>query len=75
MARIKSLERLAELLANPAQAFKVANPENKSNLIQKMMFNVTFSPDGLNYEWQTPILRLLQIKNDPRNGGRLTMGD
>lgn len=75
MARIKSLERLAELLANPAQAFKVANSENKSNLIQKMMINVTFSPNGLNFEWQTPILRLLQIKNDPRNGGRLTMGD
>ena len=62
---IDKLEELAVLLGNPAQAYDLANHENKANLIRKMMKNLQLVPLGVKFEWQTPFFALYQRKNEP----------
>lgn len=58
------IEEMIKLLSNPLYAYQVANHENKSNLIQKMMKNIKVSPSGITFEWQTPFLALYNRKNE-----------
>lgn len=64
---LSRLEKLIKLLSDPVYAYEVANHENKSNLIQKMMKNIRILPEGVNFEWQTPFLALANRKNEPED--------
>lgn len=61
------LEELATLLGNPVQAYELANPDNKANLIRKMMKNLKLLPVGVKFEWKTPFLALYNRKNELLN--------
>lgn len=61
------LDELMKLLADPLYAYEMANHENKSNLIQKMMKNIKILPQGVSFEWQTPFLALHKRKNEPES--------
>lgn len=63
---VNRLEELTKLLSDPVYAYKMANHENKSNLIQKMMKNIRILPKGIEFEWQTPFLALANRKNEPK---------
>ena len=60
-------EELAQLIGNPIQAYELANHENKSNLIKKMMTNLQLHPNGIKFAWQTPFLALYKRKNELLN--------
>lgn len=55
-------EELLNLLANPVQAYQVANYENKANLIQKMMKKINIFPEVIKIEWQTQFLPYSKTK-------------
>ena len=61
------VDELAKLLANPVYAYKVANHENRANLIRKMTNNIKISDQGINIDWQTTFLALYQRKNEPES--------
>ncbi len=61
------IEELTKLLSNPAYAYKVANHENKANLIKKMIKTIKIFPSGVNLDWQTSFLPLYNRKNELLN--------
>lgn len=66
-ASFNRIDELAKLLADPVYAYKMANPENRANLIRKMTNNIKISPQGINIDWQTDFLPLYQRKNEPES--------
>ncbi len=59
------IDELTKLLSNPAYAYKVANHENKANLIKKMIKIIKIFPERVELEWQTAFLPLYNRKNEP----------
>ena len=68
---MERVERLAKLLADPLEAYRVANSENKPKLIEKMMSSIKFVDKKLQFEWQTPFHLLVEIKKTPFDEGVL----
>jgi DNA invertase Pin-like site-specific DNA recombinase len=61
------LERLAKLIRDPTQAYKVANQENCCQLIESLTEELTLTNNSLKFHWQTPFQLLVDIKKDPQN--------
>lgn len=58
------IEELTKLLSDPAHAFKMANHENKANIIKKMTKNIKIFPERVEIEWQTTFFLLYNRKNE-----------
>ena len=63
-ASFSKIEELTKLLSNPSYAYKVANHENKANLIKKMIKVIKLFPERVDLEWQTTFLPLYNRKNE-----------
>ncbi|HNV97428.1 MAG TPA: recombinase family protein, partial [bacterium] len=63
-ASFSRIEELTKLLSNPAYAYKVANHENKANLIKKLIKIIKIFPERVDLEWQTTFLPLYNRKNE-----------
>lgn len=66
-------DALFKLLADPVQAYEVANHENKCQLIEKMMKNISFIPEGMKFEWQTPFNLIAKRKTAAFDAGSLIL--
>lgn len=58
----KNIEKLGKLLANPSKAYKIANCEQKADLIKSMLGNIRVFSSHLEYEWLTPFFHLHKAK-------------
>ena len=60
---LKGFEELIKLLQDPVYAFHKANAWNKAQLVQRIMKNITFDPQGFYFDWETPFDLLAKRNN------------